>query len=108
MLIVRRVLRVLLMTVAAVIVVAGALAALTQTAWFKARRRDYIVRESGQYLDGQLSIQKLGGNLFSGIELENIELSMDGNRVVAVPSLALDYPVAELGTPGLSLASLHA
>lgn len=103
MLIVRRVLRVLLMTVAAVIVVAGALAALTQTSWFKARLRDYIVRESGQYLNGQLSIQKLGGNLFSGIELENIELSMDGNRVVAVQSLALDYRVAELVTQGLSL-----
>jgi autotransporter translocation and assembly factor TamB len=103
MLIVRRVLRVLLMTVAAVIVVAGALAALTQTSWFKARLRDYIVRESGQYLYGQLSIQKLGGNLFTGIELENIELSMDGNRVVAVQSLALDYRVAELVTQGLSL-----
>src|SRR4029453_3547281 len=103
MLIVRRVLRVLLMTVAAVIVVAGALAVLTQTSWFKARLRDYIVRESGQYLYGQLSIQKVGGNLFTGIELENIELSMDGNRVVAVQSLALDYRVAELVTQGLSL-----
>ncbi len=103
MLIVRRVLRVLLMTVAAVIVVAGALAALTQTSWFKVRLRDYIVRESGQYLNGQLSIQKLGGNLFSGIELENIELLMDGNRVVTVQSLALDYRVAELVTQGLSL-----
>jgi uncharacterized protein involved in outer membrane biogenesis len=103
MLIVRRVLRVLLMTVAAVIVVAGALAALTQTSWFKVRLRDYIVRESGQYLNGQLSIQKIGGNLFSGIELENIELSMDGNRVVVVQSLALDYRVAELVTQGLSL-----
>jgi autotransporter translocation and assembly factor TamB len=103
MLIVRRVFRVLLMTVAAVIVVAGALAALTQTSWFKARLRDYIVRESGQYLNGQLSIQKLGGNLFSGIELENIELSMDGSRVVAVQSLALDYRMAELVGQGLSL-----
>ena len=103
MLIVRRVLRVLLMTVAAVIVVAGALAALTQTSWFKVRLRDYIVRESGQYPNGQLSIQKLGGNLFSGIELENIELSMDGSRVVAVQSLALDYRVAELVGQGLSL-----
>src|SRR6476660_1707487 len=103
MLIVRRLLRVLLMMMGAFIVVAGALAALTQTGWFKARLRDYIVRESGQYLNGQLSIQKLGGNLFSGIELENLELSMDGNRVVAVQSLALDYRVAELVTQGLSL-----
>src|SRR5262245_27222290 len=103
MLILRRMLRVLMMTVATVFVVAGALAALTQTAWFKERLRDYIVRESGEYLNGSLSIQKLGGNLFSGVELENIELSMDGNRVVAVQSLALDYRVAELVTQGLSL-----
>ena len=104
MLIVRRVLRVLLMTVAAVIVVAGALAALTQTSWFRCTAaRLYRSQKSGQYLNGQLSIQKIGGNLFSGIELENIELSMDGNRVVAVQSLALDYRVAELVTRGLSL-----
>jgi TamB, inner membrane protein subunit of TAM complex len=103
MLIVRRVLRVLLMTVAAVIVVGGVFAGLTQTSWFKARLRDYIVRESGEYLNGKLSIQKLDGNLFSGIELENIELSMDGNRVVAVQSLALDYRVGELVSRGLSL-----
>src|SRR4029450_11411760 len=103
MLIVRRVLRGLLMTVAAVIVVAGALAALPQTSWFKARLRDYIVGESGQSLYVQLSTQKIGGNLFAGIDLETIELSMDGNRVVAVQSLALDYRVAELVTQGLSL-----
>jgi autotransporter translocation and assembly factor TamB len=103
MLIVRRVLRVLLMTVAAVIVVVGVLAALTQTSWFKARLRDYIVRESGEYLNGRLSIQKLDGNLFSGIELENVELSIDDNPVVVVQSLALDYRVAELVTRGISL-----
>ena len=44
----------------------------------------YIVREAGQYLNGTLSIDRLGGNLFFGLELENVGVSMDGSQVVAV------------------------
>ena len=56
-----------------------------------------------QYLNGTLSIERLGGNLFFGIEMENIGVSMDGSQVVAVKDLGLDYNVFELITKGLSV-----
>ena len=73
---------------------------VSQTAWFKNWLRGYIVREANQYLNGTLSIERLGGNLFFGVELENIGVSMDGSQVVAVKDLGLDYNVFELITQG--------
>src|SRR5512141_1584669 len=72
-----------------------------QTAWFKNWLRVYIVREANQYLNGELSIGRLGGNLFFGIELENIAVSMDGYQVVSVKDIGLDYSAFELLSRGL-------
>ena len=90
--------------------VVGATAAaiiVTQTAWFKNWLRGYIVREANQYLNGTLSIERLGGNLFFGVEMENIGVSMDGSQVVAVKDLGLDYNVFELITKGLSVDNIR-
>ncbi|MQA30863.1 MAG: hypothetical protein GEU82_13695, partial [Luteitalea sp.] len=76
---------------------------VSQTAWFKNWLRGYIVAEANKYLNGQLSIQRLGGNLFFGVELENIGISMDGSQVVAVEDLGLDYNVFQMISRGLSL-----
>src|SRR4051812_24448478 len=76
---------------------------VSQTAWFKNWLRGYIVAEANKYLNGQLSIQRLGGNLFFGVELENVGVSMDGSQVVAVEDLGLKYNVFEMITRGLSL-----
>ena len=80
---------------------------MSQTAWFKNWLRGYIVREAQQYLNGTLSIERLGGNLFFGVEMENVGVSMDGSQVVAVKDLGLDYNVFELLTKGLSVDSIR-
>ena len=41
---------------------------VSQTPWFRDWLRRYIVRESKQYLNGELSIGGLGGNLLFGVE----------------------------------------
>ena len=90
--------------------VIGATAAaviVSQTAWFRNWLRGYIVREANQYVNGNLSIERLGGNLFFGIEMENIGLSMDGSQVVAVKDLGLNYNLFQLVTKGLSLDSIR-
>ncbi len=98
---------------AAVIVltlVVGATAAaiiVSQTAWFKNWLRGYIVREANKYLNGTLSIERLGGNLFFGVEMENIAVAMDGEPVVAVKDLGLDYNVFELIARGLSVDNIR-
>ena len=97
-----------LVIVATLVVGATAMAIIvSQTAWFKDWLRVYIERQANQYLNGRLSIQRLGGNLFFGVELENIGVSMDGSEVVAVKDLGLDYNVFQLMSSGLSVNNIR-
>src|SRR4026207_591059 len=105
--IVRRLTHVLIIVVTLVIGAAAAAIIVSQTAWFKNWLRGYIVAQANNYLNGTLSIERLGGNLFYGIEMENIGVSMDGSQVVAVKDLGLDYNVFGLITRGLSVDSIR-
>src|SRR5579872_2175974 len=104
---IRRILHVLVIVVTLVVGATAAAVIVSQTAWFKNWLRGYIVREANQYLNGTLSIERLGGNLFFGVEMENIALSMDGSQVVAVKDLGLDYNVFELIARGLSVDNIR-
>jgi autotransporter translocation and assembly factor TamB len=64
---------------------------VTQTAWFKEWMRGFIVRQASNYLNGELSIGRLDGNLFYGVELEDVSVTMDGETVVAIKDVGLDY-----------------
>ena len=104
---VRRLAHVLIIVLTLVVGAAAAAIIVSQTAWFKNWLRGYIVAQAHQYLNGTLSIERLGGNLFFGVEMENIGLSMDGSQVVAVKDLGLDYNVFDLFTKGLSVDSIR-
>src|SRR5207245_10097216 len=101
--IVKRLTHVLVIVLTLIVGATAAVIIVSQTAWFKNWLRGYIVREANQYLNGTLSIERLGGNLFFGVELENVGVSMDGNQVVAVKDLGLDYSVLELIATGLTV-----
>jgi len=103
----RRFVHVLLIVVTLIIGATAAAIIVSQTAWFKNWLRGYIVREANQYLNGTLSIQRLGGNLFFGVEMENIGVSMDGSQVVGVKDLGLEYNVFELIARGMSVDSIR-
>src|SRR4029077_1919289 len=105
--IVRRLTHVLILVLTLVVGATAAAIIVSQTAWFKNWLRGYIVREANQYLNGTLSIQRLGGSLLFGIEMENIAVSMDGTDVVAVKDLGLDYNMFEFLTRGLSVDSIR-
>jgi autotransporter translocation and assembly factor TamB len=105
--IVRRLTHVLVLVVTLVIGAAAAAIIVSQTAWFKNWLRGYIVAQANNYLNGTLSIERLGGNLFFGIEMENIGVSMDGSQVVAVKDLGLDYNAFQMLTRGLSVDSIR-
>src|SRR5262249_45866461 len=85
-------------------VAAVAIALITsQTPWFKDWLRRYVVRESKQYLNGQLSIGGLGGNLLFGVDLTDVAVDVSGERVVSARALQLDYSVFELVSKGIVL-----
>jgi autotransporter translocation and assembly factor TamB len=99
----RRLARALIRTLTLVAAAAAAAIVVSQTAWFKNWLREYIVREASQYLNGTLSIERLGGNLFFGIEMENIGVSVEDEPVLAIHDVRLGYNVFELVTKGLSV-----
>src|SRR2546427_1915460 len=105
--VVRRLVHVLVLVLMLLVGATAAVVIVSQTSWFKNWLRGYIVREAGQYLNGTLSIDRLGGNLFFGIEMENVGVSMDGSEVVAVKNLGPDYKLFELIFPGLSVNNLR-
>ena len=76
---------------------------VSQTPWFKDWLRRYIVRESKQYLNGELSIGSLGGDLFFGVQLGDVAVDVSGERVVAVKTIKVDYSVLQLLSSGIML-----
>jgi autotransporter translocation and assembly factor TamB len=64
---------------------------VTQTTWFKEWLRGFIVRQADEYVNGQLSIGQLDGNLFFGVRLADIDVSQNGKTVVGVDDVGLDY-----------------
>ncbi len=103
----RRIVHALLLVLTLVVGATAAAIIVSQTAWFKNWLRGYIVAEANNYLNGQLSIERLGGNLFFGVELENVAVSMDGSEVVAVEDLGVDYNVFQLIAKGLSVDNIR-
>ena len=76
---------------------------VSQTPWFKDWLRRYVVRESKQYLNGDLSIGGLGGNLLFGLHLSDVAVDVSGDRVIAVKGLEVDYSVFDLMSKGIVL-----
>src|SRR5687768_14864417 len=64
---------------------------VTQTTWFKEWLRGFIVRQAEDYVNGRLSIGRLDGNLFFGVELEDVDVTMNGKTVVDIKDVGLDY-----------------
>src|SRR2546430_16159329 len=98
--IVKRLTHVLVIVLTLIVGAAAAAIIVSQTAWFKNWLRGFIVREANGYLNGKLSIERLGGKMFFGVEMENIGLSMGGSQGVAGKGLGLDYNVFNLMTKG--------
>lgn len=104
--VVRRIVHVLILFLVLLLGAAASAVVVSQTVWFKTWLRGYIVSEASRYLNGALSIGRLGGNLFSGVELEHVAVTLDGSDVVVVESLGLDYNAFQVLTTGLSVDTI--
>ena len=98
---IRRVLQVVALVGTLIVGVLALALIVSQTPWFKDWLRRYVVRESKQYVNGELTIGGLGGNLFFGVDLANVAVDVSGERVVAMKSVEVDYSVFTLLTRGI-------
>jgi autotransporter translocation and assembly factor TamB len=69
---------------------------VSQTPWFRDWLRGVIERQAGEYLRGELTIGRLDGNLFAGVALEDVAVTMDGEAVVSVGRIGLAYDALTL------------
>lgn len=68
-----------------------ALLALTQTAYFRDKLKQRLIAEAGQFVDLDLSIEKLNGNLYREIELNGIRLAKHDTLVAWFNRITLEY-----------------
>jgi len=64
---------------------------VSQTTWFKEWLRGFIVRQADDYVNGRLTIGRLDGNLFFGVEMEDVDVTVNGEQVVALKDVGVDY-----------------
>ncbi len=101
--IVRRILRGLVyLLLGLVILVFVALGAI-ETGWAKEAIRGVIVRQANQYLTATLEIGALKGSFLRGVELEHVQLSRNGERMISIDRVALSYSLRELFDQGTSI-----
>ncbi len=79
---------------------------VSQTPWFRDWLRRSIVRESKQYLNGELTIGGLTGNLLFGVGLTDVAVDVSGQRVIAVKALQVDYSVFQILSSGIVIDDL--
>jgi uncharacterized protein involved in outer membrane biogenesis len=103
----KRLLHALIVVMLLVVGAAVAAVVVSQTAWFKDWLRGYIVRDAHRYLNGELRVGRLSGNLFFGVELEDIDVSIDGVGVIAIQDVGLKYNVFEIISKGASIDELR-
>ena len=80
---------------------------VSQTPWFRDWLRRFVVSESKQYLNGNLSIGSLGGDLFYGVRLGDIALEVNGERIVTLKQLEIKYSIAELISQGITVRQIR-
>jgi autotransporter translocation and assembly factor TamB len=100
---IRRILQVVALVGTLMVGIVAVALIVSQTPWFKEWLRRYVVRESKQYLNGELSIGRIGGNLLFGLDVSDVAVDVSGERVVAVKALELDYSVFDFISKGIVL-----
>jgi hypothetical protein len=80
---------------------------VSQTPWFRDWLRRFVIRESKQYVNGNLSIGSLGGNLFYGVQLGDVAIDVNGEHIVTLKRLEIKYSIAELVSSGMTVRQIR-
>ncbi len=96
MTIVRKILKYLLVTLAAGALLVALLMVLLQTSWLRRVLQDAVLDAVNTSILGKLTADVIEGNLFSGFELHKAALSLDGREIVSMPSLRIEYDIRDL------------
>jgi autotransporter translocation and assembly factor TamB len=96
----------LVLAVAAVLALLGAVLFTLQTGWGRNQLRALIVSQANRYLTATLEIGRLNGSLLRGIELDDIRLSRAGEPIIAIDAVRVSYSIRELFEGGTTIRRL--
>jgi hypothetical protein len=91
MTIARKLLQVVAFICTLLIGVTSMMVIVSQTTWFKEWLRGFIIRQADDYVDGRLTIGRIDGNLFFGVEMEDVDVTQNGQPVVSLKDVGVDY-----------------
>jgi autotransporter translocation and assembly factor TamB len=72
-----------------------------ESSWGKQRLRGLIARLLNDRLNGTLSIGRLSGNLYNGVQLEDVRVVMDGRPVIIIDKITATYSIREMMSKGI-------
>ncbi|HYS27507.1 MAG TPA: translocation/assembly module TamB domain-containing protein [Vicinamibacterales bacterium] len=87
----RKLLQVVAFVCTLVIGVTSMMVIVSQTTWFKEWLRGFIIRQADDYVNGRLTIGRIDGNLFFGVEMEDVDVTQNGQPVVSLKDVGVDY-----------------
>ena len=90
-----------------ILIVIGIGISVLETGWAKNQIRKLIVRQANQYLTATLTIGRLEGSLFRGLELDDVRVSRDGRPLIGIDNIALSYSIRELFQSGVVLRRIR-
>ena len=80
---------------------------ISQTGFFKDFLRDVITDKLNDSIDGKLLIGEIQGDLFSNIEIENINLTKDNSPLISVKRMEINYNLFSLLENKINIHSLR-
>lgn len=78
----------------------------TQTAFFREILKKQLISQSAKFISLDLEIDKLGGNFYNQIQLENVSLKDRENEVLGFQSLQVKYNLWQLLEKEISIDSI--
>jgi len=102
----RRFSRILLWTAGVILTLVLLTGVVIETSFFKNWLRGVIVKQANQHINGTLAIGSFKGNLFRGVELEDVAVMMDGQPIVRIDALKTSYSLRELVSNGTTVDSV--
>src|SRR5688572_24437740 len=64
-----------------------------QTAWFKGWLREQAVTRAASVLNGELRLARIGGDLWTGVTLDGVEIVQAGGPVVTADRILIRYDI---------------
>jgi hypothetical protein len=101
-----RVRRWLLGSLISVVVLVGASLLLTQTHWFRQWARGLVVTQLTHYIDGDVSIGALEGNVFNTVRLRDVVIARGDHELVRIGQIDATYHPASLLYHSVAVSSL--